>query len=90
MNTAAEGVTDSIDFVATKKALLAYAAPSPSLQKPSAGYLFVWTGMVGAGNGIRIKRYRMEHLAADRIEAESAFDAKVVAADLGVLFYDIV
>jgi len=90
VNTASEGATDSINFIATKKALLAYAAPSPSLQKPSAGYLFVWTGLGGGGSGIIVKRYRMEHLAADRIEAESAFDAKVVASDLGVLFYNIV
>ena len=46
---------------------------------------------LGAGpSGNRIKRFRMEQIASDRIEGEMAFAAKLVAADLGVFFEDAV
>lgn len=93
-NTEAEGTVGSdetIDFIYGKSALLAYAASSPSLMEPSAGYTFEWTGYLGAGvRGTRVKKFRMEELAADRIEVESAYDFKVVSTDLGVLFKDAV
>jgi hypothetical protein len=34
---------------------------------------------------MRIKRFRMEHLASDRIEGEMAYDFKVVATELGYM-----
>lgn len=86
-NTAAEGAAGAYSFIGGKHALLVYAPPSPSLMVPSAGYTFVWSGLLGAGNmGSRIKRFRMEHLASDRIEIETAFDQKLVSADLGFFF----
>ena len=90
VNTAEEGATDNVEFIISGKALLAYASPSPSLYKPSAGYTFVWIGLVGANAGVRIKKFRMEHLSADRVEGEMAFDMKVVASDLGALFHSLV
>lgn len=90
-NTAEEGATDSFSFLLGKHALLAYAAPSPSLMHPSAGYTFSWTGLLGAGaQGNRIKNFRMEALESDRIEGEMAFDMKVVASSLGAFFEDAV
>lgn len=90
-NTAVEGAAGSYSFIGGKHALLVYAPPSPSLMVPSAGYTFVWSGFMGAGNmGNRIKRFRMEHLSSDRIEIETAFDQKLVAADLGAFFLDAV
>ncbi len=91
VNTAAEGAAESTSFIFSGKALLVYAAPAPSLLKPSGGYTFSWTGYLGAGaQGNRIKRFRMEHLSSDRIEGEMAMDMKLVAPDLGVLFYDAI
>ena len=45
---------------------------------PSAGYTFNWTGMIGStgGAGLRIKTFRMEHLASDRVEIDAAFDMR--------------
>lgn len=87
VNSANEGATDSIDFIYGENALLTYAAPRPSIMVPSGGYNFTWTGLLGAGaTGIRIKSFRMEHLSADRIEGEIAYDPKVVAPSLGVFF----
>lgn len=83
--------TASIGFIYGKHALLAYANPSPSKLQPSAGYTFEWTGYTGAGaRGTRTSKFRMEHLKADRIETESAYDFKLVSADLAVFFKDAV
>jgi hypothetical protein len=74
-----------------KDALLVYAADNPGLMQPSAGYTFEWAGYLGSpGRGTRTKKFRMEELEADRIEAESAYDFKVVSPDLGVFFQDAI
>lgn len=83
-NTSQEGVTASYSFTAGDHALLMYVAPSAGLNRPSAGYTFRWSGFIGSGgNGIRIKRFRMEEIESDRVEGEAAYDQKLVAADLG-------
>lgn len=90
-NTAAEGATAAHSFIGGKHALLCYSAPSPGLMTPSAGYTFSWTGHLGAGaKGGRIKSFRMEALASDRVEIEMAFDQKLVSADLGYFFPSVV
>lgn len=90
-NTAKEGQTNSHLFIGGKKCLLAYAAPTPGLMTPTAGYTFSWTGFLGAAStGQRIKKFRMEPIASDRVEIEMAFDQKLVAADLGYFFDTIV
>jgi len=87
VNSAAEGLTATYNFTMSNGALLVYANPSPSILKPSGGYTFVWTGLLGAGAaGARIKSYRMEWIESDRIEGEIAFDPHVVAPDVGVFF----
>ena len=93
VNSAAKGAADSVSFIMGKHALLCYANPSPALRKPSAGYIFAWTGLEGAGAyGNRIVRLPMDvlGLGTERIEGEIAFDAKKICGDLGVFFKDIV
>jgi len=87
-NTAAEGATPVMGRVmSTTSALVCYSAPQPGLMVPSAGYTFSWTGYTGAGQaGIRMKRFRMEGVASDRVEGEMAYDMKLVASDLGAFF----
>jgi len=86
-NTAAEGATAVYDFNFGKNALLVHVAKSPGLNTASAGYTFQWSGLFGGGsNGIRIKRFRLERNASDRIEAEEALDQKVVSTELGYFF----
>jgi len=90
-NTALETATVSMSFIHGKHALLMYANPNPSIMTPSAGYTFSWTGWFGAtGLGLRIKRFRMENLESDRIEAQMAFDFKVVSTDCGYFFNSVV
>jgi len=74
-------------YVGGDDMLLYYAPDTVSLNEPSAGVQFSWTGMMGnTDSGSRIKRFRMEHLEADRIEAQMAFDYKLTSADLGYFF----
>ena len=89
--TNVEGETAAMAFVHGKHALLCHCAMSPSLLTPSCGYIFEWRGVsYGMGKAIGIKKFRMELLAADRIEGQIAFDDKVVATDLGYFFANVV
>lgn len=89
-NTAAEGQTASMSNIyGTEGLMLVYAAPSPSLQLPSGGYTFAWTGFLGSSQGWRIKKFRMDILSADRVEGEASYDQKIVAPDVGVFFSDV-
>lgn len=86
-NLAPEGQDGDFEFIFANKALLVYANPTPSIMQPSGGYMFNWQGLLGAGQqGTRIRSFRIEERASDRIEGEMAFDAKLVADDLGVFF----
>jgi hypothetical protein len=84
-NTAAKGAATTMARMVSGKLLLAYAAPNPSTETPTAGAMFAWKGRFGNSKlGSRIKKFRMEELNADRVEAELSFDPKCVAPDLGV------
>lgn len=93
-NTAVEGATDSFDFMHLDDAMLmAYAADSPGLETPSAGYTFAWTGFLnGAANlmGTAIERGRDDFAHSDHFEIRSATDINLVSADLGVFFTNVV
>lgn len=89
-NTAQEGQTAILGFIVANSALLVYANPAPSILQPSAGYIFSWQGLFGAGAmGNRIKTFRMEHLESDRIEGQMAFDMHQVGLDLGVYLKNV-
>lgn len=78
-------------FLAGKNVLIAHAAKRPSKNVPSAGYTFSWKGYLGASAfGGRIKKYREERIASDRIEIEMAYDMKIVAPELGEFFSAVV
>ena len=69
-----------------KNALFLHVAKNPGLNTVSAGYTFNWTGLVGsAGDGIRMKKFRMEPIASDRVEGEMAYDMATISADLGYM-----
>lgn len=90
-NTKGEGETAVKNFILGKHVLLAYVNPSPGRFKPSAGYTFVWTGYTGMNRmGYRIKKYRLERNASDRIEIEAAWGNKLVHNGLGTFFSGVV
>ena len=82
-----EGAAGAYAFNYGKNALLTYAAPSAGLLQPSGGYIMSWTGVWGGlSQTVGVSRMRMEQFKADRIEAEVAFDMKVIGTDLGYFF----
>jgi hypothetical protein len=82
-----EGGSEAYDFAYGDHALLAHVAPSPGLMTPSAGYCFSWTGVSGGlGGTVGTSQFRMESIKATRVEAEMAWDNKVVSKDLGYFF----
>ena len=89
IQTGAAGTPASYSFIHGKNALLAYAAPRPAIQQPSAGYMFEWTG-ISYGLGVRqaVGRIPMPWLGRGnvRIEGQIAFDPKVVSTPLGYFF----
>lgn len=89
--TNAEGVTPAYGFAYGKAAALYHVAPNPGLLTPSAGYHFSWTGVSGGiGSTIGVSSFRMESLKAERVEAEMAFDNKVIGSDLGYFWNTVV
>jgi len=91
-NTAVKGATTSMAFIATAKScLLSYAPPRGALKKPSAGYVFNWSGYRNVGSaGTKIKKFRMEPLESDRIEGSMSFDMKLVSSDAGRYFDGVI
>lgn len=87
-NSAAEGLANAIGPIYGRHALLVYSAPDPSMELPSGGYTFTWNGYLNDGGfeGNRVTTFYMEEIKSDRIEAEMAFDMKIVAPDTGTFF----
>lgn len=89
-NLGAEGAATNMQFVfGAESALLVYSAPRPSILQPSGGYTFAWSGFLGSVQGWRTKRFRMDPISSDRIEGEAAFAMKLISADVGVFFDNI-
>lgn len=91
VNTAKKGQAAVNTPVFSKGALFVHAADTPGIDVPSAGYIFQWSDVSdGLGETIGTKQFRMEHLAADRVESTIAFDDKLVSAPLGLLVSSLV
>lgn len=94
-NTGKEGLAETNAFIGGKAAALYYRPRASGLMIPSAGYTFTWDELQNAsGFGVVIRSYTGDFLAvngiAEKIEANIAYDQKVVSADLGVFFATIV
>lgn len=86
-----EGGTEEYKFIHGKNALLVYAAPRPSLMQPSGGYIFAWKGLTGGlGYSTAIDKFTIRRTKVDRVEGESAWDAKLVSSDMGAFFNECV
>lgn len=90
-NTAKEGGTESNSFIAGKNALLCYSDPNPTLDSPTAGMTFAWTGFPGASSsGTLVRTMRIDQEYTDEIHGFMSFDMKKVSADCGYFFSGIV
>ena len=84
----------AMSFIApTKSALLLYAEPNPGIMVPSAGYIFTWAGLLGAGSfGTVIQQIPMPWLGVGtiRTEGQLAFSTQTIGTDLGCYFLNAV
>lgn len=91
MNKAELGEEAKMSYIGDPNAfLLAYATNSPSIEEPSAGYIFTWD-MLGNGNILPILNYLGENgTHSEFIEGLMAADMKKTADDLAMFFKDAV
>lgn len=84
-NKAQAGLDADMDFICDPaSALLAYATNTPTIDEPSAGYIFTWD-MLGNGQYMPTLQYPGENgTHSDFIEGLFAADMKKTADDLGV------
>jgi hypothetical protein len=90
--TSAKGAATPVRafFPGEDDVLLYYAPNAVGLDEPTAGISFSWTGPAGnTPAGMRIKRFRMENLEADRIEGQMSFVYQVTGPDLGYYINDV-
>ena len=94
-NDAAEGLTDNIDFIGGKHAMLAYKPASMGLRTPASGAIFTWDSIPGvSGLGITVESFSDDALKrqqiAEMIQVKVSDDMKVIGQDLGYFFKDVV
>lgn len=92
-NVATKGHNANMHFIMGNHILLCYTTDTPRLKTATAGYTFVWTGLMGSNAlGGRINRFSMPMLGigTERIEMELAYDMRVVAADMGIFVENVV
>lgn len=90
-NQAKQGADADMTFIGDPNAmLLAYATSSPSIEEPSAGYIFTWD-MLGDGNILPIRNYQGEPgTDSEYVDGLMAYDMRKTADDLAVFFKDVV
>lgn len=91
MNTAKQGAEADMQFIGDPNALLlAYATDAPSIDEPSAGYIFTWD-MLGDGQMMPIFHYPGESgTHSEYVEGLMAYDMKKTADDLAFFCKDVV
>lgn len=90
-NDAGLGETANMKYIGDPNGfLLAYATDSPSIDEPSAGYIFTWD-MLGDGNIMPVLNYEGTNgTHSEFIEGLMATDMKKTADDLAIWFNDAV
>ena len=91
MNKAQLGQAANMEYIGDPNAfLLAYATDTPSIDEPSAGYIFTWD-MLGNGNIMPVLSYLGENgTHSEFIEGLMAADMKKTADDLAMFFAEAV
>ena len=90
-NQAKQGKDADMEFIGDPNALLlAYATDAPSIDEPSAGYIFTWD-MLGDGQILPIiHRVKDDATHSEEVEGLMATDMKKTADDLAVFCKDVV
>jgi len=94
-NGAVEGVAEANAFIGGKNALLVHTPRSAGLMTPAAGLTFAWNNIPSVNNlGVTVESFSDDALkrqqVAEHIQVKMSYDMKVVGADLGYFFEDVV
>ena len=94
-NGGAEGLAEANAFIGGKNALLVHTPRTSGLMTPAAGLTFAWNNIPSVNNlGITVESFSDDALkrqqVAEHIQVKMAYDMKVVGADLGYFFEDVV
>lgn len=91
MNKAKPGQKADMNYIGDPNGfLLAYATDTPSMEEPSAGYIFTWD-MLGNGNIMPVLHYDGEPgTHSEFVESLMATDMKKTADDLAMFFAEAV
>jgi hypothetical protein len=90
-NTAQEGLAASNSFNLGDSALLLHAPDTAGPRSATAGVRFNWSGLMGATQGVRTKRFEIpEDDAFPRVETDMSFDHAIVTTALGRFFSDTI
>lgn len=94
-NTGAEGLAESNAFIGGKNALLVHTPRTAGLMTPAAGLTFAWNNIPGVSNlGVTVESFSDDALkrqqVAEHIQVKMSYDMKVVGADLGYFFEDVI
>lgn len=87
-NNAAEGLTDSFQYIVPKGCmLLAYVEKNVGLNMPTAGVTLSWNGLMpgfAQGSGAIISRFRRDEAYSDAFHARVAWGMELISPDLGI------
>ena len=86
-NTADENLADTMAYIWSDVAVLAFVERAPGLRRASAVYT-LQSNMGGAGGPFRVRTWREEETESDMIEVSSMFQHKAVASDCAYLLVD--
>lgn len=86
-NTADEGLAETAAFILGDNALLLHAPDNAGPRSATAGVRFNWSGLLGGGGNVRVKRFEIpQDDAFPRVEMDMAFDHGIVTTALGRFF----
>lgn len=89
-DSAAEGQTESMAFHASECCLMVYASQTPSIDTPSAGYIFSWTQFDQVRQGAAgIRSYREEKIKSTVFGGCAYYDMAVTATGAGYFLNDL-
>ena len=90
-NTAQEGLTETAAFILGDNALLLHAPENAGPRSATAGVRFNWSGLLGATQGVRTKRFEIpQDDAFPRVETDMAYDHGIVTTALGRFFSNVI
>ena len=87
INSASEGLSDSLSFQMTDCCFIGYVEKAPGLRKPSALYCF---NQQSYGYPMTMKQYRDEPREGVFVEGNMKYKAKIVASDCGYLIVNTI